>query len=174
MSIADEIPDRASRGMLFPVIPKARGATVRRALFVSEELNAILNSPEGSQEWEQRVAELRADLEVFVTARTIDPKYLFLLYPSRDAVWEIRSVRDSPSIRVLGLFAGTDVFIATNHALRETLGGWESREWKIVKRTARASWRRLFNSYDPVVDTDVKRLVTGALDGRYFKNFTRK
>jgi len=65
-------------------------------------------------------------------------------------------------------------FIATNHALRETLGGWESREWKIVKRTARASWRRLFNSYDPVVDTDVKRLVTGALDGRYFKIFTRK
>jgi hypothetical protein len=172
MSIADEIIDRVERKMLFPILPTARGITIRRALFVSEELNAVLTSPEGSQEWEQRVAELRADLEVFVGARTIDPKYLFLLYPSRDAVWEIRSVRGSPSIRVLGLFAGTDVLIATNHALRETLGGWESREWKIVKRSARASWRRLFSSYDPVIETDVKRLVTGALDGRYFKNFT--
>ena len=38
---------------------------------------------------ERRVAELQADLEVFVEARTIDPKYLFLLYPARDAVWEI-------------------------------------------------------------------------------------
>ncbi len=145
MSIADEILDRADRKMLFPIIPRALGATIRRALFVSEELNGILTSPEGSLEWEQRVAELRADLEVFVASRTIDPKYLFLLYPSRDAVWEIRSVRGSPSIRVLGLFATTDVFIATNHALRETLGGWESREWKTVKRAARASWRRLFN-----------------------------
>jgi hypothetical protein len=174
MSISDEIMDRVSRKMLFPIIPAARGTTIRRALFVSEELNAILTSPEGSQEWEQRVAELRADLEVFVGARTIDPKYLFLLYPSRDAVWEIRSVRGSPSIRVLGLFAGTDVFIATNYALRETLGGWESREWKIVKRSARASWRRLLSSYDPVIEVDIKRLVTGALDGRYFKNFTGK
>ena len=95
MSIAGEIIDRVRRKMLFPIIPTARGTTIRRALFVSEELNAILTSPEGSQEWEQRVAELRADLEVFVSARTIDPKYLFLLYPSRDAVWEIRSVRGS-------------------------------------------------------------------------------
>ena len=171
MSITDEIIDRVDRKMLFPITPAARGATIRRALFVSEELNNVLNSSEGNPEWEKRVAELKADLEVFVGARTIDPKYLFLLYPSRDAVWEIRSVRGSPSIRVLGVFAATDVFIATNHALRETLGGWESREWKTVKRAARASWRRLFNPYNPLVETDVKRLVTGALDGRYFKNF---
>ena len=32
-------------------------------------------------------------------ARTIDPKYLFLLAPARDAIWEIRSIRDAPSIK---------------------------------------------------------------------------
>src|SRR5262249_34948588 len=125
--------------------------------------------PEGDRDWEQRVGELQADLEVFVTARTIDPKYLFLLYPSRDAVWEIRSTRPSPSIRVLGLFASKDVFIATGHALRSELGCWESREWKIVKRDARSAWRRLFHPYDPVVETDAKQLVTGAIDGKFFK-----
>jgi hypothetical protein len=170
MSIAAEILDRVQRKMLFPVLPRARGTVVRRALFASEELNRVLTSPVGDQEWEKRVAELQADLEVFVTASTIDPKYLFLLYPARDAVWEIRSLRDQPSIRVLGLFAWRDVFIATNHAMREDLGGWESREWKIVKRTALASWRRILSPYDPIRGTDVKRLVTGALDGKYFKD----
>jgi hypothetical protein len=169
MSIHDEILDRVNRKMLFPVLPQARGATIRRALFVSERLNAVLTSPQGDPEWERRVAELQADLETFVEARTIDPKYLFLLYPARDAVWEIRSTREEPSIRVLGLFAWRDVFIATNHALREELQGWDSREWKIVKRTARAEWRRLFNPYDPRGGTDAKKLVTGALDGKYFK-----
>jgi hypothetical protein len=155
--------------MLFPVVPKARGATARRALFVNEALHGVLTWPEGDENWDRRVAELRADLEVFVEARTIDPKYLFLLYPARDAVWEIRSVRDDPSIRVLGLFAAKDVFVATNYALRSDLGGWESREWKKVKRAAGAAWRRLFPAYPPERDSDAKRLVTGALNGRYFK-----
>lgn len=119
--------------------------------------------------WELRIAQLQADLEVFVEGRSIDPKYLFLLYPMRDGVWEIRSVRDRPSIRVLGLFACKDVFIATNHALREDLGDWNSREWKAVQREARAEWRRLFGAYDPQITTDIRELVTGALDGKYFK-----
>ena len=169
MSIFDEILDRFGRGMLFPVIPRARGSTIRRAMFVNEDLHNVLESPEGDQQWERRIAELRADLEVFVEARTIDPKYLFRLYPARDGVWEIRSVRENPSIRVLGLFASKDVFIATNHALREDLGGWDSREWKSVKRSARARWRQLFPSYDPQTPSGVKSLITGALDGKYFK-----
>jgi hypothetical protein len=155
--------------MLFPILPRARGSTIRRAMFVSESLHKVIESPEGDEGWEQRVAELRADLEVFVEARTIDPKYLFRLYPARDGVWEIRSVRDNPSIRVLGLFAWKDVFIATNHAFREDLGGWESREWKNVKRAALASWRQMFPTYDQKVTTSVQLLVTGALDGKYFK-----
>ena len=73
-----------------------------------------------------RMGRLDADLEHFVVSPEIDPKYLFHLYPSQDCVWEIRSVRDDPSIRVLGMFAAKDVFVATNFALREDLGGWQS------------------------------------------------
>jgi hypothetical protein len=155
--------------MLFPLLPRAKGSPIRRALLISEELHQVLNSSPGDQEWEQRVAELQADLEVFVEARTIDPKYLFRLYPARDGVWEIRSVRNDPSIRVLGLFAWKDIFIATNHALRSDLGDWNSRAWKEVKRAARARWRQIFPTYDPKIVTSVQLLVTGALDGKYFK-----
>lgn len=170
MSIGDLIVDRVKRGMLHPLLPRAAGDAPRRALFVGEALWAVIQSPEGDQEWEQRIGELQADLERFVTGGPIDPKYLFLLYPAYRAVWEIRSVRADPSIRVLGLFAAKDVFIATNFALREELEGWQSRAWKEVKRAARAEWRNLLFPYLPLVTTDVKTLVTGALDGKYFKH----
>ena len=160
--------------MIFPLLPRAAGAPIRRALFVEEVLWRVLTSPEGDEEWEKRVGELRAELEVFVTEAAFDSKYMFLLYPARDAVWEIRSTRSNPSIRVLGLFALKDVFIATNFALRDELGGWQSREWKKVKRKARATWRRLFNTYQPVVTIDIKQVATGALDDRYFKERASK
>lgn len=160
--------------MIFPLLPRVTGAPVRRALFVEEGLQKVLSSPEGDAEWEKRVGELRADLEVFVTEAVFDSKYMFLLYPYKDAVWEIRSTRSNPSIRVLGLFAMKDVFIATNFALREDLGGWQSREWKQVKRKARATWRRLFNTYRPIVTFDIKQVATGALDDRYFQERARK
>jgi hypothetical protein len=169
MSIDQQIREQARRGLLFPVLPLAAGETTRRAMFVTEELQVVLQSPTGDVEWEERVARLQADLEVFVTSPTIDPSYLFLLFPARDKVWEIRSTRDAPSIRVFGFFANIDVFIGTNFGYRADLGSWESREWKESKRCAGARWRQLFNGYQPRPEIDAKLLVTGALDGRYFK-----
>lgn len=155
--------------MLFPVIPRAPGSAPRRALLVHDRLWSFLQSAEGDLQWEQRVAELQADLEVFADGTTLGPKYLRLLYPSRDAVWEIRSTGSDPSIRVLGFFAERDAFIATNMALREDLGGWQSREWKQVKRNAGACWRHLFSTYQPMKGTDIHTFVSGALNGQYFK-----
>lgn len=168
MSIEQAVHWRVEEGRLFPLLPKAAGATPRRAMFLSSELWDLLRS-EHDPEMEERLGHLQADLEFFVTNETIDHKYLFHLYPAHDAVWEIRSVRPDPSIRVLGLFVMPDFFIATNHALRADLGGWQSREWKAVKRAARAKWTQLFHQYQPAIGTDVTKLVTGALDGRFFK-----
>ena len=169
MSIGDEIIDRVRRKMLFPLAPKAAGATARRAMFLAERLWDELNSPEGDEEWEERIGRLRADLEIFITEPVIAPHYLFLLYPSKDAVWEIRSVRDKPSLRVLGLFPETDLFISTNHARREDLGVWQSQQWKEVKRTARAVWRQLFAAYDPKVTVSVNEVCSGATNEVFYK-----
>jgi hypothetical protein len=112
---------------------------------------------------------LQADLESFADGTELHPRYLFLLYPARQAVWEIRSTRHDPSIRVLGCFAERDVFIATNYALREQLGGWQSRAWRDVKVRARTIWTHLFHTYQPVITTNVHDVVTGAINGKYFK-----
>jgi hypothetical protein len=155
--------------MLFPILPKAAGLPVRRAMFVSEDIWSLLSTEHQDPEMEDRMGLLQADLETFVSGRTIDPKYLFLLYPPGEGTWEIRSVRPEPSIRVLGFFAMRDVFIATNLSLREQLGGWESREWKDVKRLARTRWAHLFHTYQPIKSLTVSDLVTGSIDGKYFK-----
>jgi hypothetical protein len=152
---------------IYPIVPAS--GSILRAMFVSESLWTALNASYDDEDMEERMGRLQADLEFFASSPEIDPKYLFHLYPARDAVWEIRSVRDAPSIRVLGLFAEQDVFIATTFALRADLGGWQSREWKQIKRTARQRWTTLFQPYAPLVTTNVHDVVTGAVDGKYFK-----
>lgn len=169
MSIEDEIVDRCDRGMLFPLLPKAAGATTRRAMFIEEGLWAELNSSEGDPVWDERIGRLRADLEIFVTEEEITPKYLFRLFPKLDRVWEIRSIQEKPSIRVLGLFPLKDVFVSTNYALREALEGWQSRAWRDVKKMALAMWRKLFLTYRAVETTNVKDVCSGASDGVFYK-----
>lgn len=169
MSIDTIIIDQVRAGALFPLIPKAPGAVARRAMFLVEEVNTALNSPEGDPEWDERMGRLRADLENFATERLLYPKYVFLLYPLADGVWEIRSVKDAPSIRVLGLFPTRDVFVATGIARRDELGGWESREWKSVKRAALAKWRGIFFTYRPIITQNPSDCFSGAINGKYFK-----
>jgi hypothetical protein len=139
-------------------------------MFLSEEVWTFLSTTHEDEEIEDRLGKLQADLELFAEGQPIDPKYLKLLAPARDAVWEIRSVRPSPSIRVLGRFAEHDVFVATNYALRKPLGGWESNEWKTAKRAAVACWTRLFGTYQPLRSTNVRDLVSGAHNGKYYKD----
>lgn len=154
--------------MLHAMQPRARGEAARRAMFLAEDLWTEIQTP-GDDEWEERMGHLLADLDVFITGEPIHPKYLFLLYPPRTGVWEIRSVRPDPSLRLLGLFAAHDVFIATTLARREDLGGWQSRDWKTVKRAALAAWRRVLPNYGPLISSNVNDLVSGAIDGRYVK-----
>jgi hypothetical protein len=170
MSIAAILKDRIERGMLHLLTPRAAGEAIRRVMVISDRLYSVLHSPTGAPEWEQRVGALQADLEIFVSSAQIHPSYLFQLYPRSKAVWEIRSVQDNPSIRVFGLFAQKDVFVATNFALRSDLGGWESAEWKQARRNATVEWMGLFHQFKPLRHNSIHALVTGAIDGKYFKD----
>jgi hypothetical protein len=69
----------------------------------------------------------------------------------------------------MGLFPISDTLVSTDYERRETLGGWQSREWKKVKRRARAVWRVLFPTYDPVVTTDLKQVCSGATNEIFYK-----
>lgn len=169
MSIIDLIITRVGDRMLFPLIPKAAGTSAKRAMFIAEDLWNFIQETGPDEDWEERKGFLQADLEVFAGGQPIGPKYLFLLYPAREAVWEIRSMKPNPSIRILGRFAARDIFIATNFALRDELGGWQSRRWRDVKVASRTIWTQLFHQYQPLVTTDINEVVSGAINGKYFK-----
>jgi hypothetical protein len=104
-------------------------------MFVAPEVWARLQGKADDEVTEERYGRLRADLEVFTTLSALYPKYAYWLSPKRDLVWEIRSVEDVPSIRVLGRFAERDVFVALTIEDRSELEGWNSQQWRRAIRT---------------------------------------
>lgn len=169
MSIIDEIRNREAEGRLHSLQPIAPGSSTIRALFVTTELKELLDGPWETEEEEIRYANLQADFEVFVEGRLLDPKYLFWLSPTNEFVFEIRSTRPDPSIRVLGKFVERDLFIATNYALRSELKGWNSRQWRDARLTCDTHWRNLFHTYKPLEGSQIQDFVTNVADGKYFK-----
>src|SRR5215470_16016397 len=110
MSIDDVVAARVAEKRLFLLIPRAAGTSAKRVMLVAESLWNFMREPGPDQEWEDRKGFLQADLEVFAEGAPIGPKYLFLLYRASEGVWEIRSTRPNPSIRVLGRFIRKDIF----------------------------------------------------------------
>jgi hypothetical protein len=169
MSIDDLLLARIKEKQLHILRPNARGTSPQRLMLLHENLWNFLESDGPDDEWEVRKGYLQADLELFADGSPVGPKYLFLLSPAREAVWEIRSLRPMPSVRVLGRFVHKDVFVATNFALRDELEGWKSRAWRDARLGARTIWTRLFHNYEPLRSTNVHDVVSGAIDGTYFK-----
>lgn len=161
MSIYSEIAARVNEHRLFalpPLMPPSLGVALRH-IFVSPEINALLNGPWRDRQWMERCVLLRAHLDRFsqgavipVAARPFKKgatAYMRQLYRWREEVWEIRSREAKPGIRVLGRFAETDVFVALTWHKRPDLHGPESREWRNAIEGCKTEWRNLFPAYDP-------------------------
>src|SRR4051812_40363654 len=122
MSIRDEIKARISEGRLMHLPPLIPSAPADRTMFVSHDVAAAVLGPWHDRRTATRFAQLRAQLDAFTEGRLIsvalnpydkDKKaYLALVDPISDGVWDIRSIDPSPSIRVLGCFAETDIFVS--------------------------------------------------------------
>ena len=169
MSIKHEAASLVAGGKLRLVTPKVPSDRSLRKLYLTRELfDKVYEEKEGLSEIEM-FANLIADLEVFVTSETIDPDYLWCLEPSQDGIWEIRSKRQEPQIRVFGVFAAKNIFVGTHHKLRGDLGNKNSEQWKIEIRSAKSIWRNLFPAYTHKKTNDLNQLFTGALDEKYFR-----
>jgi hypothetical protein len=89
MSIWPRIAERVRDQRLFELRPPPVSAPRFRRVLVTDGLHkALLEPPETDVE---RMAELEADLAVFIHSPTIDPGYLYKLSPTHYGVWEIRS-----------------------------------------------------------------------------------
>ncbi len=169
MSIEKELASHVVGGKLRLVTPRVPSDQTLRKLYLTRELFDEANEEKESLSEIEMFQNLIADLEVFVTSNTIDPGYLWCLEPTRDGIWEIRSTRQEPQIRVFGVFAAKDIFVGTHYKLREELGDKNSGQWRKEIRYAKSIWRSLFPAYSYKTTSDLNQLFTGALNGRYFK-----
>lgn len=155
-------------GTLVPLVPISPLAMKRRALYVTKQIWRLLDAQTGDEITEERYGRLRADLETFVVEKDLYPHYLFWLTPRADWVWEIRSVADAPSLRVLGRFAMPDVFVALTIEERSELGEWNSESWKRAKRTTIQRWNSCL-TIPPSEGTTENDFFSGAIPGKYWK-----
>jgi len=168
MSILSQIACRVEEGQLFPVMPRTRSQPIRRRIFLVESLNSAIESPLPGEV--KRYDELHADLVSFVVQADITPEFLWLLKPKTRGVWEIRSHRVDPQIRVFGHFAQKDVFIAMSYEYRSDLGGIDDSMWMYQIRIVENCWQELFPAYTAMKSSDQNKLFTGAIDEKYFKD----
>ena len=168
MSIHDVIKWRIAEGRLHRLPMLVTWNPLVRAMLVTPAILSLLQGPWSDEINEARAGVLHADLEAFIAGNSVTHQHLKRLSPARDQCWEIRSVRDDPSIRVLGGFIERDVFVAINYAKREDLGGWKDRRWRDFKETCKTEWSNLFHPYLRAQSITIHDVVTGAIDGKYF------
>lgn len=137
-------------------------------MLVTDDIWRLLEGETHDEIAEERIGRLRADLETFVTEADLYPHYLFWLTPRSDLVWEIRSIADAPSLRVLGRFVMHDVFVALTIEERSELGEWDSQSWKRAKRTTVQRWGALFNM-PPLEGQTADDFFSGAIPRKYWK-----
>jgi hypothetical protein len=176
MSIYVELKARIAEGRLVQVTPILGGAQAR-IVYATPEVFTQLEPSTADADFAASSGHLRRWLDGFTNgkqlvvgprrSRTCDMKRLD---PQRDEVWEIRK-QDQPSIRLFGRFVEKDVFVVTNMELVTALFSMEwfvkgASTWPIWKREIRnckASWRRLFHTYQPHSGSNLNDYLSAAV-----------
>lgn len=149
-------------GELRLLLPRSARESIQRPMYLLPDLYAQVNGFYSNAAEQDRYSSLLADLEVFVTGGTLTTSYLRQLRPRSKRVWDIRSKRPRPSVRIFGLFACPDVFVATNLHLRSALGPAGTPQWKEAIRQSRFHWNKLFPEFEPA-EGDLSQLVSGEI-----------
>jgi hypothetical protein len=157
-----------SQRKLFSIPALSPGRGCPRVILASETLMSDLTASGPGADL-RLVAELRADLDVYITGDPItvggprdkhaDFKPLARTKHevgfSTHEVWEFRSVDPVPAIRVFGRFARRNVFVGTHWHYRVPLGEFGSLEWRREIRRCKHIWNRILGSRDPLHGVNV-------------------
>ena len=112
----------------------------------------------GSKALENRAYGLRAEIDWFIDGGRIFVRpdftdgdgWMARLEPPGDEVWELRSLKPKPSLRVFGSIVRRDMFVALTWALRKDLGFKISEEWKEAVKQFKAEWQSYFGTLEPM------------------------
>lgn len=138
-------------GSLLPFAPSVGWTATPRAFLMTRRLADQLTSARMSpdQRHVERWERLRADIAHFVENGMVNWAFMKWLEPKKHEIWELRSVRPRPSIRVFGRFAEPDVFVGTHAVERPGLGAKWSLQWELEKLTCEEQWRFAVGDHEP-------------------------
>jgi hypothetical protein len=177
MSIRDEILRRVEEGRLSLLQPMLDSDPVRRHMYVSEEVQCVLDGLDDTPACAKRAMVLHAELERFVRGDRIAISLIPYkaananfgrLDKPEDEVWDFRAVQP-PALRVFGRFAERDVFIALTcwprskpipWLDRPPLGERSSKTFRDALSDCKAQWRKLFNTYPPHRGVEIRDYVS--------------
>lgn len=159
MSIYDLLLELNQQQRLFLLEPASSSQSVVRPLLITPGLKSLVDPPIND-----RCVDLRVDLDRFTSGGPIEWDYLKPLEPRSEEVWEIRSINPSPSLRVFGRFADSDVFVVTHAWPRWRLLGFGSIFWKAEIRRCKHTWNQLFGTLPPHKGTSIHDYVSGAIE----------
>jgi hypothetical protein len=158
MSIQEWANRLCADGTLFRIVPYWPGLQRRREFYATDIVNRLLVGPWVDQQEEERANELRYQVDRFLDGERIwvrpdcddgtDASFA-RLKPPADEVWEMRSLKPKPSLRIFGRFIARDRFVAMNWAKRIDLGAATSQEWVDAIQLFHAQWQRYFATCPP-------------------------
>lgn len=176
MSIHGALQRAVAAGSL-DYTPATESDPVERVLMYGEELRDFLSGPFKGAAHEKRAGELLADFQSFVRGdhvslcfrpREHNESTFGRLEPEERAVWDLRSRKHRPSLRVLGGFAARDVFVALSWWPRWHKVPWSDKEpllrddarWAAAISDADQKWRDILLGKRRVSGEEVGSYVT--------------
>lgn len=170
MSIHEKIRDLQRQGRLFFVEPISGRYLVRRQLFVVKPVWKLLNGQWNSTADEERFSAFYADLDLYTGGEELRKKYFKPILPRggkiknkfQDGIFEIKSVKPKPGLRLFGRFAFRNCFIGMVLDWRAYYGEFESAEYKRLKQNLSQQWNGLFNPYSALPGGSLRDYVSNA------------
>jgi hypothetical protein len=159
MFIEERINSLRASGRLFLIPQSWPGLPIERLFYASDSVKTLILGPLNDHNEEKRAYELRAEIDRFIDGKTIFVRaeseegtkaLLARLNPSADEVWELRSLKPKPSLRIFGTFVEKNSFVALHWAKRTVLGAGDSEEWADAIEQFKTIWQDWFHPFEPL------------------------
>jgi hypothetical protein len=181
MSIGGWISHLIDEHRLYLIEAVFRGDNADRTLLISPEIHSLIEGPWPNEAWKARAAALRADLESFaaggeisvcVEPRRAREEDLALLGPIEAGVWDWRSRKPSPGLRLVGQFVGKDTLVLLTPAMRSAkcnpsgfirhgpLGDADSLQWRAIIAETTSLFRALFHPHAAVTGANLQDVLS--------------
>ena len=175
MSIDESLLKAVGKGDL-AFLPLDLSDPIERVMLISKEVKHLLDGTQVAQA--ARAKSLLADLQSFVKGEALSmcfrpyehgEAYFGRLDPVGSCVWDVRSRKPNPGIRVLGMFAEVDTFVAFNWWPRSKKVSWSGKEplgdknsinWRIAMHDCDTQWHATLPGEVPIAGLEVNRYVS--------------